>query len=633
MGMFALLPDGIRVSDPESATELAERLKQTKILAVDTETTGLSRPRDLAIVLAISDGEERYAIWPEVIPYFKELLENPELKLIMHNANFDTWMLRNVGIDIYKYCKRDHYRVYDTMVMHALVDDTLPHDLKFLTKRYTGIEMVPFKSVFGKQMRTKALHEVLLDPENEDVVTNYASLDAYATYKLFFEIREEMLDIDLFPEREDPVYPTLWDYYLETERPFTKVLYTLEREGIRIDQDALIEQAPIIERKLISIQKWFGRETGKLYINLKSNAQMGSFFFEALGRKAISYTDKGQPQLNKPVLDAWSRQGCKYAKKLLEYRDLDKKLGTYITNLLDKIHTDERIHASFNQTGARTGRLSSSEPNLQNQPAYIRSAYVPKEGYKLMAADYAQLEMRILAHFSKDETLISAIKGGMDVHSSTAAEMFKVPYEDIMAARTKDDNNEELDNYDKELLKYRKGAKAINFGLMYGQGAGALAGTLGCDLDEARGLIRQYFSAFPNVTKYFKNAIKDARKNGFCSTLLGRRRQVPGLNSNVGSDIAQAERKVKNSPIQGTAADITKMAMVRIWEDDFIANTGTKMIIQVHDEIVFEVPCEYADDIEFNNRIEQLMMHPFDFDLAVPLETSSKYGDNWLECK
>ncbi len=250
-----------------------------------------------------------------------------------------------------------------------------------------------------------------------------------------------------------------------------------------------------------------------------------------------------------------------------------------------------------------------------------------------MASDYAQLEMRILAHFSNDETLITSIREGLDVHSSTAAEMFKVPYEDIMAARAKDDNDEELDNYDKELLKYRKGAKAINFGLMYGQGAGKLAATLGCTIDEARGLIRQYFSAFPNVTKYFKNAIGQAREDGFCSTILGRRRQVPGLRSNVGADIAQAERKVKNSPIQGTAADITKMAMVRIWEDDFIANAGAKMVIQVHDEIVFEVPDEYVDDKEFNDRIRDLMMHPFDFDLAVPLETSSKYGDNWLECK
>ncbi len=633
MGMFTLLPDGIRVHDPESAVELAELLSQKKILAVDTETTGLSRPKDLAIVLAISDGEERWAIWPEVIPYFKAVLENPEIKLIMHNANFDTWMLRNVGIDIYRYCARNHYRVYDTMVMHALVDDTLPHDLKFLTKRYTGIEMVPFKSVFGKQLRTRALHEVLLDPGNEDIVTNYASLDAYATYKLFFEIREEMLDIELFPEQPDPIYPTMWDYYIKTELPFTKVLYMLEKEGIEIDQDALLEQAPKIERRMIGIQKWFGRETGKLYINLKSNAQMGEFFFNELGRRAMSHTDKGQPQLNKTVLDSWSRDGCEYSKKLLEYRDLDKKLGTYITNLLGKIHVDERIHASFNQTGARTGRLSSSEPNLQNQPGYIRSAYVPKSGHKLMASDYAQLEMRILAHFSNDETLITSIRDGLDVHSSTAAEMFKVPYEDIMAARAKDDNDEELDNYDKELLKYRKGAKAINFGLMYGQGAGKLAATLGCTIDEARGLIRQYFSAFPNVTKYFKNAIGQAREDGFCSTILGRRRQVPGLRSNVGADIAQAERKVKNSPIQGTAADITKMAMVRIWEDDFIANAGAKMVIQVHDEIVFEVPDEYVDDKEFNDRIRDLMMHPFDFDLAVPLETSSKYGDNWLECK
>tara|TARA_B100000131_G_scaffold166520_2_gene161012 strand:+ start:10928 stop:12817 length:1890 start_codon:yes stop_codon:yes gene_type:complete len=629
MGMFSILPEPICVREPEEAIAAAERLQSKKIVAVDTETTGLSRQKDRAIILALSDGEERWAVWPEVIPYFKEMLEHPEIKLVMHNANFDCWMLLNSGIDVNRHANRNHYRVFDTMVMHALADDTLPHDLKYLSERYLGIEMVPFKAVFGKMLRKRKLHEVLLDDENEQIVTNYASLDAYATYKLFFELREELLGINI----DADTYPTLWDYYLETEVPFTRVLWEMERTGVLIDKDALLSQAPLIEEELLDIQKWFGRATGKLYVNLNSNDQMGNFFFNDLGRSPISYTEKGKPQLNKEVLGKWKSAGCEYAERLLHYRDLDKKLGTYISNLLEKIHRGGRIHASFNQTGARTGRLSSSAPNLQNQPPYIRSAYLPSPGHRLLASDYAQLEMRILAHFSEDETLSEAIIGGMDVHSSTAAKMFKVPYEHIMLARERDDNDEDLSEYDRRLLSHRKGAKAINFGLMYGQGAGALGATLGCSTDEARMLIRQYFAAFPKVTKYFKSAISSARRSGHCSTILGRRRLVPGLSSRVGSDQAQAERKVKNSPIQGSAADITKMAMVRIWEDPLITASGTRMVIQVHDEIVFEVPDEYVDDKEFNDRIRDLMMHPFDFDLAVPLETSSKYGDNWLECK
>jgi len=631
MSMFSVLPEPIVVTTPDEAVAAVAALGDKKVLAVDTETTGLSRTKDLAVILAISDGKERYCVRPEAFPYFKDLLENPELKLVMHNANFDQWMLLNCGIDMNRHCNRDHYRVYDTMVMHALVDDMAPHDLKSLSKEYVGVDMIPFKSVFGAQMRKRKLHDILLDPENQDIVANYASLDAYATFKLFIVLRQRLISNEIKAGAWEG--KTLWDYYLETELPFTKVLWEMERRGICIDQGELLRQAPEIEAKLLAIQRWFGRAMQRLDVNLSSNAQMGAFFFGVLGRSPLSLTDKGNPQLNKTTLDRWAKGGCEFAEKLLEYRDLDKKLGTYITNLLDKIHVDKRIHASFNQTGARTGRLSSSAPNLQNQPPYIRSAYVPGKAMRLFAADYAQLEMRILAHFSKDPTLCGAINDGLDVHSSTAGKMFKVSYEDIMDARARDDAGEQLSTTDITLLKHRKSAKAINFGLMYGQGSGKLAGTLGCSIDEAKVLIKQYFSAFPKVTKYFKRAIAKAKEDGYCTTVLGRRRSVPGLSSNFSSDVSQAERKVKNSPIQGTAADITKMAMIKIWEDPLITASGAKMVVQVHDEIVFEVPEEFVEDKEFNERIRDLMAHPFDFDLAVPLETSGKYGDNWLECK
>jgi len=629
MGMFTALPVPVCVRTPEQAQVVLEEYKDTSILAFDTETTGLDRPRDRAVVLALSDGKTRYAIYAEVIPYFKEFLENPELKLIAHNANYDCWMLLNVGIDVNRYSLRTHYRVLDTMVMHALVDDTKSHKLKSLAKEYLGIDMVSFKSVFGSQMRKRTLHDLLLDPENEDIVTNYASLDAYATFKLFLALREELKEMETGLEE----YPTLWEYFYKTEVPFTRILWEMERNGVRIDEEALLEQAPLIESELLGIQKWFGRTMNKLYVNLNSGKEMGAFFFTQLGYKPVSYTEKGSPQLNAPTLERWARGGCEYSEKLLRYRDQDKKLSTYITNLLKRIHVDKRIHATFNQTGARTGRLSSSEPNLQNQPPYIRGAYIAEGRSRLLARDFAQLEMRILAHFSGDSSLITAIRSGQDVHSSTASKMFKVPYEDIMEARRKDDADEPVSPYEKKLLTHRKGAKAINFGLMYGQGSGRLSATLGCSLDEAKLLIKQYFAAFPKITKYFRQAIKEATADGYCATILGRRRQVPGLRSNISSDRGDAERKVKNSPIQGSAADITKMAMIRLWEDPLVEASGAKMAIQVHDEIVFEVPEEFVDDEEFNTRIEELMAHPFSFELAVPLETSGKYGSNWAECK
>ena len=626
------MPEPIKVRTPEEAIECLKVLVHKKVIAFDTETTGLSRTDDRAIILALSDGKSRWCVWDRVIPMFKDLLENPELKLIAHNANYDAWMMLNVGIDLNKYMIRDHYRLYDTMVMHALMRDCDPHDLKSLTKNYLDIDMIPFKAVFGSQMRKRALYEILLDNDNEDIVADYASLDAYATYKLFMLFRSELNRQKI--EDSPCGFNTMWDYYIKTELPFTKVLWELERNGIFIDTGKLVEVAPKLEARMMKILKWFIRDTGDMTINLSSVHHLRKLFFDELGRQPKSLTEKGEPQLNQATLKYWAKRGCKRSKLLLEYRDLNKRVGTYISNLLRKVsNSSGKIHATFKQTGARIGRMSSSDPNLQNQPPYIRDVFVPAPDTKLLASDYAQLEMRILAHFSRDETLCEAITSGKDVHSMTAAKMFRVEYEDIIKARHMDDNDEDLTDEQKTLLKHRKAAKAINFGLMYGQGSGKLADTLGCDREEAKGLIRQYFKTFPKVTGYFKHAIEAARGTGYCTTLLGRRRQVDQLFSMNDTEVSQGERLVKNSPIQGTAADITKMAMIKLYEDPVITASGIKMLIQVHDEVVFQVPKELEYNEQINNRIQRIMSHPFEFDLAVPLETSSKYGDNWLECK
>lgn len=873
--MFRLLPDTIRVRTPQEAVEAVASLQTKRVLAFDTETTGLSRTSDRAIILSLSSGADRYVVFPEALPYFRDLLENPELKLIAHNANFDQWMLLNSGIDLNRHCLRNHYRVYDTMVMHALLDSDASHGLKELTKRYLGIEMVPFQKVFGSELRKRSLEDVLLDPANEAKVVNYAGLDAYATFNLFKVLRRQLLAA----ATDSADYPTLWEYFVRTEVPFTKVLWTMEREGIRLDCAELERQGPELEAEILSIQKWFGRQLQQMYINLNSTDQMAALFFGYLEHAPITFTEGGAPQLNKASLKTWAAKGCTYSSNLLRYRDLDKKFSTYTVNLLRQVHGDGRIHCTFNQTGARclvkgelvltgrgylpsedvrvgdhviahtgltrrvietsthapqpiyrvcltnglslkttgnheyrtgdgwaradslrvgqavtvhsdtevwrgvpqwdsfevsswgrvrnrvtgkvlalqpkgqrghlkvtlhrngaqsrkdgrkdlavhrlvlqafvgdsdqevrhlngiawdntlrnlqygtsheyiegtrasfyeanvasvevlpaettygltveidhshvtagivthnTGRLSSSDPNLQNQPSYIRSAYVASPGYKLMARDYEQLEMRILAHMSKDPTLCNAILTGLDVHSSTAATMFGTSYEAIQEARAKDDRigeakknkqatDEVLTDREKELIGYRKIAKTINFGLMYGQGANKLAATVGVSLDKARELIDKYFKTFPSVPRYFNQAIQRARELGYCETILKRRRGVPGLNSSLRSEQSEAERKVKNTPIQGTASEIVKMAMIKIYEDPLITASGTRMLIQVHDEIVFEIPEGVVNDKELNDRIGQHMSHPFDsFDLHVPLDTAGKVGSTWYECK
>lgn len=638
MSRFKLLPTPIGITTLEEAEELAEYLADAPILAVDTETTGLSRPNDYALILAISDGVDRWAVWPAGLPAMKKLLENPELKLIMHNANFDQWMLKNVGIYTDRHTKRNHYRVYDTMVMHALVNDGAPHDLKSLSRDYLGIEMVSFMKVFAKELRRKVngvkntLETVLLNPDNYDIVLNYAALDAFATFHLFLALRKALLEMSV--TKWGAPYKTLWDYYLATELPFTKVLWHMELAGFLIDEVELESRRPELQAQIAKVERWFVRETGDIGINLKSNPQMARLFFEKLEYEPLTFTDSGAPQLNKATLSRWAKGGCTYAKQLLKHRDLVKKLRTYVDAILASIcKRTGRLHASFNQTGARTGRLSSSNPNLQNQPFYIRSAYIARPGYRLRVADYSQLEMRILAHISGDETLINAINSGQDVHTATAAKMFKVSYDDIMEARRLDDEDQELTAVQQQLLKFRKAAKTINFGLMYGQGAGALAYSLDISLDEAKSFIQQYFATFPKVMKYFERAIASATAIGYTQTILGRRRQVGGLSSWVRGDRSSDARKVKNSPIQGAAADITKMAMILIWEDDVIADSGAILLAQVHDELVLEVPEDMEDNDLFNDRFHNLMTHPLPFDLDVPLDITDKYADTWAEAK
>jgi DNA polymerase-1 len=642
MGRFKVLPPTMKVRTKEQAEKALKILrgtpeKPTRVIAVDTETTGLSRHSDYAVIISISSGWNRFAIWPEAFYYFVDLLEDPEIKLIMWNANFDTPMLRNVGIDLYRHCSPTHYRVYDAMIMHALSYDDRPHSLKYAAKEYHGIHMVEFSQVFPDYKTRGA--DTLLDPENEDKVAHYAGLDALATLLLFQSLRPELLATNT----GNKYYPTLWDYFIKTEVPFTRVLYECERTGIPLDKEALSEMAPRVDRELTGLMRWFARHTGRIDFNPNSAAHLGDLFFTKLGHEVPSYTATGQPQVQQKWLQKIAANGDRFAAKVLDFKDLNKKAGTYIRGLVKLLADDGCIHTTFNQAGARTGRLSSKDPNLQNQPPYIRSAYVAPPGMKLFARDYSQLEMRILAHFSRDEALVNAINEGKDVHSTCAAMMFGTPYEDIMAARGRDDEIDAakkagepfapLTPYEEKCLKQRKAAKAINFGLVYGMGAQKLAIELRIPVEEAKSHIAAYFEAFPGIKAHFHREINKAYKTGTCSTLMGRIRQVPGILSVLRGDVATAERRIKNTPIQGTGADITKLAMIRIYEDDVLRRMGYRMVLNVHDEIVGLVPEELEHNEEFNNRFQDLMEHPLPFDLVVPLETTGKYGVNWLETK
>lgn len=624
MSRFTLLPPATGVFSAEHAREVATRLRACRVLAVDTETTGLSRPRDRAIIVAISDGRDRYAIWPDAIPVFQELLEDKSITLVMHNANYDCWMLRNIGIDVYRNCARREYRVHDSMVMHHLVNSEAAHSLKVLAKSYLKIEMESFQKTFD--MRSESETETaLMDPANREKAVAYASLDAYATLKLYYKLKKELLAV---PSK----FGTMWDYFLQHEAKLTKVLYYMERAGVRIDTGALSRLIPVFEQELVEIQAWFAKSTNQLLINLGSTAQMQNLFFNTLGRKPVSFTATGAPSLTASVLQGWE-DDCEYAEKLLRYREVDKQLGTYVLGILGLVTSSGRIHASFNQNIARTGRLSSSDPNLQNQHPRIREAFVADDDCILRASDYGQLEMRILAHRSGERALVLPIREGRDLHSATASVMFNVTYDVINAAKVRDDGGLPPLPGDSDLLKKRKAAKAINFGLLYGQGARKLAKTLGVHVDEAKGLIKNYFTALPKVNKHLAHEIATARENGFCTTILGRRRPLPGYLSLVPGDVAAAERKTKNTPIQGSAAEVVAAAMIKIFESTLLESAGIEQLIQVHDEILFSIPARYKDDLDLLREIDMCMEHPLPEDLIVPLGISTKYGNNWLACK
>jgi len=670
MSHLTLLPPAEQGKTKAQATEIAEYLHSQfakgllKFLAVDTETTGLNIAKDYAVLLALSDGVRRFCVWPKHIRLFKDLLEDPSIILLMANAKFDMWMLANIGIDVWAKSARNNYKVYDIQVMHHLWCNWHPHSLKWLAKRFLEIEMVEFSDVFGiRGKQLDNLYKILLDPANEEVATNYASLDAFVTYELFFVLKEllegKVIDVDKHPQwltafdvephlqKKNEV--TMYDYFVVSEAKFTRVLYECERNGLPLDLGKLHEESARLAKELHNIERWFAGRLKDPTMNLGNDNYMRKFFYERMGYKHQKVTDGGQKSLDKEVLQDWELEyGCEYVQKYKVYKNSDKILGTYVSQLARFAHNTRegcRIHPTLRQTGTDTGRLASASPNLQNLPGYIRFVFAAPEGYVLAAPDFAQLEVRLMAHVANDTELIGAIKSGRDLHAETANIMFPdVDYDSIIAAKKKSDRIDEkifkgeeplekLSDHEKTCLKRRKAAKTITFGLAYGQGVNRLANSLNVSTDHAKELIRTYFKAFAGVKDYFEDAIEEASETGYSYTFMGRRRELPHYFSHLKGDVARAQRQTKNSPIQGGASDIVKWAMIRLWEDETIAKSGTKMLLQVHDEVVLQVPEEWADKKEFAEHIEAIMAEPMYEPLRCPLRADMKYGRHYGACK
>lgn len=520
----------------------------------------------------------------------KPILEDEQIKKIGQNIKYDLTVFANHGIEVQGVA-------FDTMLESYTQNSTGRHNMDDLAERYLGHKTIAFEEIAGKGKNQLTFDKIALD-----VASEYAAEDADVTMKLHQT---------LFPELEKT--PTLLKLFNEIEMPLVRVLSHIERNGVLIDPQKLLAQSQEIEQRLAEVEAEVHQAAGQEF-NLASTKQLQEILFEKLGLPVKKKTPKGAPSTNEEVLEELAQEGHIVPKLLIEHRGLSKLKSTYTDKLPQMINPKTgRVHTSYHQAVTATGRLSSSDPNLQNIPIRneegrrIRQAFIAREGYKIVAADYSQIELRIMAHLAHDEGMLKAFTEGKDIHRSTAAEIFGVSLEEV--------TNEQ-----------RRNAKAINFGLIYGMSEFGLSNQLGISRQEARSYMDAYFNRYPNVLQFMTDIKTKAAEQGYVETLLGRRLYLPEIKSSNGMRRKAAERVAINAPMQGTAADIIKVAMIGI-DKMIFGDENIKMIMQVHDELVFEVKAERVD--HYSQLIKAEMEKAIK--LHVPLIADVGVGDNWDE--
>ena len=546
-----------------------EKLKQAKLFALDTETDNLDymAANLVGISFALENGEAAYL--PLQLDYLgapktlekttalallKPVLENPAIQKVGQNFKYDLTIFARNGIDVQGVA-------FDTMLESYVLNSTGRHNMDDLAKRYLGHQTISFEEIAGKGKNQLTFNQIPLEQAAE-----YAAEDADVTMKL-----QQVLWEKLSKE------PTLEKLFKEMELPLLGVLSRMERRGVLIDSDALFLQSNEIANRLSELEEQAYVLAGQPF-NLASTKQLQEILFDKLGLPVIQKTPKGAPSTNEEVLEelAFSHE---LPKVLVEHRGLSKLKSTYTDKLPQMVNPQTgRVHTSYHQAVTATGRLSSSDPNLQNIPIRneegrrIRQAFIAREGFTVVAADYSQIELRIMAHLSQDQGLINAFTQGKDIHRSTAAEIFGVALDEVTSEQ-------------------RRNAKAINFGLIYGMSAFGLSRQLGIGRADAQSYMDLYFKRYPGVQTFMHDIREKAKAQGYVETLFGRRLYLPDINSSNGMRRKAAERVAINAPMQGTAADIIKRAMIQL--DQKLQNDpDIAMIMQVHDELVFEVRSE-----------------------------------------
>lgn len=594
-------PHDYQLIDNEAKmVEICEKILTKKFFVLDTETTSTS-PIEAELVGMSFSVEEKQAFYvpvPEnqeeaqkIVNIFKPVFENESIMKIGQNLKYDLIVLRKYGVTL-------KGEMFDTMIAHYLIQPELRHNMDYMAEIYLNYKTIHIDELIGPKGKNQKSMRSL--PPSQ--VYEYACEDADITLRLKNKLE---------PELEKYGATKL---FREIEMPLMPVLAEIEMTGVRIDTASLKETSAILTKRMLEIEERIYELAGE-HFNIASPKQVGDILF---GKMKIiekpKKTKTGQYVTSEEVLQTLKGKH-QIVADILAHRGLKKLLGTYIDALPKLINERTgHIHTSFNQTVTATGRLSSSDPNLQNIPVRgedgkeIRKAFIPEDGCLFFSADYSQIELRVMAHLSGDENMIEAFRSGHDIHAATAAKIYKRAIDEV-----------ERDQ--------RTKAKRANFGIIYGITVFGLAERLEISRDEAKQLIEGYFESFPKVKEYMEKAKEEARQNGYVTTLFGRRRYLADINSANATVRGFAERNAINAPIQGTAADIIKVAMIRIHNRFKAENIRSKMILQVHDELNFSV---YPEERE---QVERIVMEEMEkaFQMQVPLVADSGWGANWLE--
>ena len=588
------------IDNQEEMTKIRDFFLTTKNLSFDTETTSTNTIDAELVGLSFAAEAHKAFYVPvpadrveaqKVVDIFRPVYENESIQKVGQNIKYDMEVLRNYGIEL-------KGELFDTMIAHYLIQPELRHNMDYLAEVYLGYQTIHIDELIGpKGKGQRSMRD--LTPEQ---VYEYACEDADITLQL-----KNVLE----PKLEEVGAKEL---FWQIEMPLVPVLAEMEMNGVRIDTQSLSETSAQLTQRALDIEKHIFELAGEPF-NIASPKQVGDILFGKLRIvEKPKKTKTGQFVTSEDVLQLL-RNKHEIVDEILKFRGLKKLLGTYVDALPKLINPRTgHIHTSFNQTVAATGRLSSSDPNLQNIPVRgedgkeIRRAFIPDDGCLFLSADYSQIELRVMAHLSGDEHMIAAFREGRDIHAATAAKVYK----------------ESIENVSRD---QRTKAKRANFGIIYGISVFGLSERLNISRDEAKQLIDGYFATFPRVHEYMEEAKQQARQQGYAETLFHRRRYLPDINSGNATVRGLAERNAINAPIQGTAADIIKVAMIRIFERFRREGIRSKMILQVHDELNFSVLPEEKELVERIVVEEMQNACP----LHVPLIADAGWGSNWLE--